>query len=118
MAAPTPDGPEWVAPVPGGRRGGLPCWRVLLSAMLAIGLASGAYMLRHEPLPPDADGGPRCSRLFDARLHAARGGSDADLMALSDAALDGRLRSQGLRGRRSGGRRSQRSGGVAPGAFL
>ncbi len=59
----------------------------VLSAMLAIGLASGAYMLWHQPLPPDADGGPRCSRLFDAKLQAARGGSDPDLLALSDAAL-------------------------------
>lgn len=60
----------------------------VLSAMLAVGLGSGVYMLRHAPLPPDPDGGPRCSRLFDARLHAARGGSDAELMVLSDAALD------------------------------
>jgi hypothetical protein len=60
----------------------------VLAVMLAVGLASGAYMLWHVRLPPDPDGGPRCSRLFDARIHAARGGSDADLMALSDAALE------------------------------
>ena len=88
MAAPTPDGSGV-----GGPSAGWPLRRSvvlvsLLAAMLGIGLASGTYMLRHERLPPDPDGGPRCSRLFDARLHAARGGSDADLMVLSDAALD------------------------------
>ncbi len=56
-------------------------------AMLAVAGASGAYMVWHSPLAPDPDGGLRCSRAFDARLHAARGGSDADLLALSDEAL-------------------------------
>ncbi len=60
----------------------------MLVAMLAVGLVSGTYMLRHARLPPDPDGGPRCSRLFDARLHVARGGSDAGLMTLSDDALE------------------------------
>ncbi len=65
-----------------------PILAAVLAAMLAIGLVSGTYMLRHARLPPDPDGGPRCSRLFDVRLHEARGGSDADLMALSDTALE------------------------------
>ena len=56
-------------------------------AMLAVAAASGGYMLRHTPLAPDPGGGLRCGRAFDARLHAARGGSDADLLALSDEAL-------------------------------
>ncbi len=78
---PGPGSPDW----PSRQRSRvLPA---LLAAMLAIGAGSGAFMLWHRPLPPDADGGPRCARLFDARLHGARGGTDADLLALSDAAL-------------------------------
>ncbi|MGI3903302.1 MAG: hypothetical protein ACRYGP_13375 [Janthinobacterium lividum] len=87
MTVPTPGDTEM-----GGFMNGPPRRAVVLagvlSAMLGVGIVSGAYMLRHGRLPPDRDGGPRCSRLFDARLHAARGGSDADLMVLSDAALD------------------------------
>lgn len=80
----TPTGPGDAPSPPRRRSHALPA---VLAAMLAIGAGSGAYMLWHRPLPPDADGGPRCARLFDARLHAARGGTDADLLALSDAAL-------------------------------
>ena len=60
---------------------------VTLAAMMGIGLASGAYMVRHAPLPPAPDGGPRCARAFDARLRIARGGTDADLVALGREAL-------------------------------
>lgn len=59
----------------------------IVLAMLAVAGVSGAYMVWHSPLAPDPGGGLRCGRAFDARLHAARGGSDADLLALSDEAL-------------------------------
>jgi hypothetical protein len=43
-------------------------------------------MVWHPRLAPDPDGGLRCTRAFEARLDTARGGSDADLLALSDEA--------------------------------
>lgn len=60
---------------------------VMLGTMLMVAAGSGSYMLWHRRLPPDPDGGLRCSRAFDAPLDRARGGSDADLLGLSDAAL-------------------------------
>ncbi len=59
----------------------------VILAMLAVAGASGSFMLWHRPLAPDLDGGSRCARAFEARLHQARGGSDADLLALSGDAL-------------------------------
>lgn len=59
----------------------------VILAMLSVAGASGAYMVWHRPLEPDPDGGLRCTRAFDARLHTARGGSDADLLTLSEEAL-------------------------------
>lgn len=59
----------------------------VILAMLGVAAVSGAYMVWHAPLGPDPDGGSRCSRAFDAKLHTARGGSDADLLRLSDEAL-------------------------------
>lgn len=59
----------------------------VILAMLAVAGVSGAYMVWHRPFAPDPDGGLRCTRAFDARLRAARGGSDADLLRLSDEAL-------------------------------
>ncbi|WP_237478999.1 hypothetical protein [Lichenibacterium dinghuense] len=59
----------------------------VLIAMALVAAASGGYMVWHAPLAPDPDGGLRCTRAFDARMRAARGGSDADLLKLSDEAL-------------------------------
>ena len=61
----------------------------VILAMLVVAGGSGAFMVWHRPLAPDLDGGSRCARAFEARLHQARGGSDADLLALSDDALAG-----------------------------
>ena len=59
----------------------------MLLAMLAVAGGSGGYMVWHRPFAPDPDGGSRCARAFSTRLETARGGSDADLLTLSDAAL-------------------------------
>lgn len=75
---------EGVAWPPRRRSAALP---VIVAAMVAIGAAAGAYMVWHAPLPPDPDGGGRCARTFDARLRTARGGTDADLVELSNEAL-------------------------------
>lgn len=58
-----------------------------VAAMVGIGVASGAYMLRHRPWRPDAGEAARCAKGFDARAAAARRGTDAARLALATEAV-------------------------------